>query len=154
MKLSENFTLKEFTKSITASRNGLVNEPNAREIENIQALVDNILQPVRDYFGCAINIASGYRSADLNNQVGGANRSQHMAKNGAAADIDNDGTDILNMEIFYFIKNGLDFDQLIWEFGDDNNPEWVHVSYVSKEKNRNKVTIAYKQGSLTKYRQG
>jgi hypothetical protein len=119
MNLTENFTIEELTKTST----GLPNEPTAIEIQNLQALAFNVLQPLRDRFGRPIKITSGYRSQTVNHAVGGSPISQH--KVGQAADLVCDD----NAMLFNIIKTQLPFDQLIWESGDDFQPAWVHVSF-------------------------
>ena len=150
MKLSQNFYLSEFLKSNTATRRGIKNIPTERHIEQMVKLCDNILQPLRNMLGYAVNISSGYRSKALNEAIGGSLTSQHSK--GQAADLDNDVYSGSNAEIFHAIKDNLDFDQLIWEFGDDNEPAWVHVSYVSHRRNRNQILVAYKEEGKTRYR--
>lgn len=143
MNLSKNLTLKECTKSLTASRLGLKNEPDTPQITNLQLVAEHIFQPVRDHLGVPLYVSSGYRSPKLNSSIGGSTTSQHCQ--GRALDIDADvygGT--TNADIFHYIKDCLDFDQLIWEFGDDSNPDWVHVSYNSPTENRGRVMRAYK----------
>jgi len=147
MKLSENFTLAELTNSSQAKRLGINNTPDDKVIKNLELLAKNILQPIRDHFGVAINISSGYRSLALNKRIGGASNSQHVT--GQAADIDNDNTEVSNAEIFNFIKDNLKYDQLIWEFGTDTNPDWVHVSYSSKP--RKQILKAVRNGLQTSY---
>ena len=147
MKLSNNFTLAELCNSATGKRLGIQNVPGKEEIKNLELLAKNILQPIRDHFDAPIHIISGYRSPLLNKKVGGAKNSQHLF--GQAADIDNDNTKVSNADIFNFIKDNLKFDQLIWEFGTDNNPEWVHVSYSSKP--RKQILKAVKNGLQTRY---
>jgi len=138
MKLSKNLTLKECTKSITAARLGLKNEPSKKEIANLREIAQHIFQPVRDHFGVPIYVSSGYRSPRLNSTIGGSVTSQHMR--GQALDLDADVYgEISNADIFRYIKDNLDFDQLIWEQGTDLSPAWVHVSYVSDRENRNRV---------------
>lgn len=149
-KLSPNFSLREFTKSQTATRRGIDNNPTQEHFNNMVALSKNILERVRAemtirYPGKGLFISSGYRSEALNEAIQGSDKSQHCK--GQAADIDGDFNGINNAEIFDFIKNKLDdpetgFDQLIWEFGDENTPAWVHVSHRSDGKNRGRVTIA------------
>ena len=146
MKLSDNFTLAEMTKSSTAKRLGIDNTPNPQQLENLVELCHKVLQPLRDAIG-PINISSGLRVPELNKAVGGSATSQHCAMNGAAADIDVQD----NKEVFDFIKNNLQFDQLIWEFGDDSNPAWVHVSYKT-ENNRGEILEAFKKNGRTQYR--
>lgn len=149
MQLSENLSLAEVMRSETAKRKGVSNMPTPEHIENFKKLAENIFQPIRKHFGKPIHISSGYRSAALNKAIGGATSSQHCT--GEAIDIDMDGTAITNAEIFNYIKNNLSFDQLIWEFGTDKNPDWVHVSYESTGKQRKQVLKAVKQGGKTSY---
>ena len=149
MKLSNNLTLAEVTKSATAKRKGISNEPTIEHMENLKAIAQNIFQPIRDHFGVPIAVTSGYRSADLNKAIGGSSSSQHC--NGEAIDIDCDVFGGLsNREVFEFIKDHLVFDQLIYEFGDDKNPDWVHCSY-KKEGNRGQVLRAVRTNGKTRY---
>lgn len=128
MKLSENLELAEMTRSESAKLRGVSNQPTPEHIENLKEWAQNIFQPIRHHFKRPIFISSGYRSAALNKTIKGASAtSQHLK--GEAGDIDMDGTEILNAQIFNFIKDNLNFDQLIWEHGTDKNPDWVHVSY-------------------------
>ena len=149
MQLSENLSLAEVMRSETAKRKGVSNMPTPEHIENFKKLAENIFQPIRKHFGKPIHISSGYRSAALNKAIGWASSSQHCT--GEAIDIDMDGTAITNAEIFNYIKNNLSFDQLIWEFGTDKNPDWVHVSYESTGKQRKQILKAVKQGGKTSY---
>jgi zinc D-Ala-D-Ala carboxypeptidase len=143
MKLSKNLSLREVTRSITAKRLGLKNEPDTPQITNLKLLAKHVFQPVRDNFGVPIYVSSGYRSPKLNGAIGGSNTSQHCQ--GRALDLDADVFGkISNADIFHYIKDCLDFDQLIWEFGDDANPDWIHVSYTSPTENRGRVLKAYK----------
>lgn len=153
MKLTKNLSLQEMLKSRTATRLGLSNSPNEEHVKNMQALAENIFQPLRDYFGVPIHISSGYRSEALNNAIGGSKSSQHCK--GEAMDIDRDGySQPNNAQIFEYIKNNLDFDQMIWEFGTQQNPEWVHVSHKRDGKNRAELLVAYKTSyGKTRYRQ-
>ena len=139
MKLSKNLDLGELTRSESAKRAGVSNTPTAEHIENMKKLATNIFQPIRDHFGVPIFISSGYRSKQLNDRIGGSSTSQHSS--GEAIDIDMDGSsnDVTNKEVFDFIKDNLEFDQLIWEFGTKNNPDWVHVSYESTGRQRKQV---------------
>jgi zinc D-Ala-D-Ala carboxypeptidase len=148
MKLSKNFTLGEMIQSQTAIRKGIDNTPNGDQILNLIDLCENVLQPLRDHIG-AIYISSGFRSQKLNVAIGGSTTSQHCALNGAAADIDMGEK---NREIFEYIKNELPFDQLIWEFGNEECPSWVHVSY-KEGKNRKQILKAVKENGRTKYKQ-
>ena len=143
MKLSKNLSLKEATKSNTATRLGIKNEPEQWEINNLRAIAENIFQPVRDHFGVPIGISSGYRCKELNTAIGGSKYSQHMI--GEALDIDADiYGKVTNAEIFNYIKNNLEWDQMIWEFGDDEEPNWVHVSYKEAGQNRKQLRRAYR----------
>ena len=153
MKLTKNLSLQEMLKSRTATRLGLSNSPNEEHVKNMIALAENIFQPLRDYFGVPIHISSGYRSEALNKAIGGSKSSQHCK--GEAMDIDRDGhSQPNNAQIFEYIKNNLDFDQMIWEFGTQKNPEWVHVSHKRDGKNRAELLVAYKTNyGKTKYRQ-
>ena len=149
MQLSEKLSLAEVVRSETAKRKGVSNMPTPEHIENFKKLAENIFQPIRKHFGKPIHISSGYRSAALNKAIGGAASSQHCK--GEAIDIDMDGTSITNKQVFDFIKEHLNFDQLIWEFGTASNPDWVHVSYNSTGKQRKQVLKAIKQGGKTSY---
>ena len=112
-------------------------------------LAEEVFEPLRSYTGGPIKINSFYRSPKLNKAIGGSSKSQHC--NGQAIDIDDTYGHLTNAEMFDFIKEHLDFDQMIWEFGDEGNPNWVHVSYVSPENNRNRCLKAYKENGKTKY---
>ena len=141
MQLSKNLTLAEVTKSTTAKRLGIDNTPDDWTTENLCQVAINIFQPLRDSFGCPIYVSSGYRSAELNTAIGGSSRSQHVE--GRALDLDADVYGgCSNAQIFNWIKENVDFDQLIWEFGDSDNPDWVHVSYVYDGINRKRCLKA------------
>ena len=141
MKLSKNLSLAEVTKSTTASRLGINNTPDDWTIENLRAIAESIFQPLRDSFGVPIFVSSGYRSAELNKAIGGSKRSQHVQ--GRALDLDADvfGS-CTNAQIFDYIRKNLEFDQLIWEFGTEDNPDWVHVSFVRDGVNRGRCLKA------------
>lgn len=148
MKVSKHFALAEFTRSESAKRHGVSNEPTPEHLENLKVLCEKVLEPIRVKFG-PINISSGYRSKALNHYIGGALNSQHCEAK--AADIDMDGMGgASNTEIFNYIKDSLDFDQMIWEFGDNNKPDWVHVSY-NGAKNRKQILRALKVNGKTVY---
>ena len=151
MKLSKNLSLKEVTKSVTALRLGIDNNPDEQVIKNLELIAHEIFQPIRDHFKVPIGISSGYRSPKLNKAVGGSRYSQHMA--GEALDIDADiYGKITNYEIFKFIYTHLEYDQLIWEYGDDKNPDWIHVSYKrGKGENRCRTLKAVKEDGKTTY---
>jgi hypothetical protein len=123
--------------------------PTPEHIENFKKLALNIFQPIREHFGKPIIISSGYRSAELNKAIGGSLSSQHSS--GEAIDIDMDGTDITNAQIFNYIKDNLNFDQMIWEFGTDTNPDWVHVSFSASKSQRKQMLVAKKVNGKTTY---
>ena len=149
MQLSKNLALAEVMRSETAKRKGISNMPTPEHIENFKLLAEKVFQPIREHFGVPIILSSGYRSKELNTAVGGALSSQHCT--GEAIDIDMDGTTVKNAEVFNFIKDNLSFDQLIWEFGTDSKPDWVHVSYESTGKQRKQILKAVKSGKGTSY---
>lgn len=150
MNLSKNLTLAEVTKSQTATRKGIDNTPSGQHLDNLFSIAQNIFQPTRDFFGVPIAVTSGYRSKALNTAIGGSNRSQHSR--GEALDLDADVFGgLTNADIFEYVKSSLDFDQLIWEFGNDVQPAWVHVSYRADGNNRGEVLKAFRQGGRTKY---
>jgi len=151
MQLSEHLALAEVTRSETAKRNGVSNMPTEAHIANFKLLAEKVFEPIRMHFGKPIHISSGYRSAALNKAVGGSSSSQHCK--GEAIDIDMDGSahGITNKMVFDYIKDNLEFDQMIWEFGTDANPDWVHVSYSSTGKQRKQILKAVKKGGATSY---
>ena len=151
MKISEHLDLSEVTRSESAKRKGISNEPTAEHLENFKKLAENIFEPIRNHFNVPIHISSGYRSKALNTSIGGSLTSQHCS--GEAIDIDMDGSSngVTNKMVFEFIKSNLNFDQMIWEFGNSNNPDWVHVSYESTGKQRKQILKATKIGGATKY---
>lgn len=150
MKLSDNLSLAEVTKSATAIRKGIANTPTATHLIALKEVSKNIFQPCREHFGKPLAVTSGYRSEALNEAINGSKRSQHSK--GEALDLDADVFGgFSNAELFNYIKLRLDFDQLIWEFGNNNNPAWVHCSYKTQG-NRNEVLIAVKTNNKTTYR--
>ena len=151
MKLSEHLDLSEVTRSESAKRKGISNMPTEAHIANFKLLAENIFEPIRQHFRCPIIISSGYRSKELNAAIGGSLTSQHCQ--GEAIDIDMDGTPngVTNKMVFDYIKDNLNFDQLIYEFGDANNPDWVHVSYESTGKQRKQILRATRSGGKTLY---
>jgi len=151
MRLSENFTLSEFTKSQTAARQDIDNTPQGEHLDAAEELFKNVVQPVRDAFGVTV-INSGYRSPELNVAVGGSSRSQHCK--GQAVDIECPGTP--NAEMAQWIVDNLDFDQIILEFYTPGIPDsgWVHVSYVSEDDNRRSILTALKENGKTVYKEG
>lgn len=149
MQLSKNLALVEVTRSETAKRRGISNMPTPEHIENFKLLAEKVFQSIREHFGVPIHISSGYRSKALNTAIGGSLSSQHCS--GEAIDIDMDGTSVTNAQIFNYIKDNLSFDQLIWEFGTDSNPDWVHVSYESTGKQRKQILKAVRAAKGTAY---
>ena len=149
-KLSANLTLAEVTKSATAIRHGIDNLPSQEHYDNLKAIANKIFQPIREHFKCPIAVTSGYRSPALNAKIGGSKTSQHC--NGEALDLDADVFGkITNKQIFDYIKTNLDFDQLIWEFGTKDNPDWVHVSYKKDGGNRKNTLRATKVNGKANY---
>ena len=149
MQLSENLSLAEVIRSETAKRNGISNKPNPRHLENLKIIAVNIFQPIRNFFQRPVHLSSGYRSEELNAFIKGSASSQHCT--GEALDIDMDGTEVTNKEVFDYIKDNLEFDQLIWEFGTNDNPDWVHVSYKASGKQRKQILKATKVKGKTVY---
>ena len=149
MKISHNITYAEAIHSNTAKRKGIDNTPNPAQVENMKVTAEKVFQPLREWVGGPIKINSFFRGADLNKAIGGSTRSQHCK--GQAMDIDDTFGYKTNAEMYHYIKDNLDFDQMIWEFGDNKNPDWVHVSYVNPGENRNKCLVAYRQDGKTRY---
>ena len=152
-KISKNISYKEAVHSDTAKRKGLDNTPNNEQIASMITIAEMIFQPLREWAAGPIKINSFFRSPDLNRAIGGSSKSQHCK--GQAIDLDDVFGYKTNAEMFGYIRENLDFDQLIWEFGTEyprGNPAWIHVSYVSKDKNRNRCLKAYKdENGKTKY---
>jgi len=150
MRLSKNFTLTEFTKSQTAIRKGISNLPTDEHLEAAKELFENVVQKVRDHFGITI-LNSGYRSVQLNSAVGGSLSSQHCK--GEAVDLECPGHS--NVEVAEWIRDNLEFDQLILEFYTPGIPDsgWVHVSYKTSG-NRKQPLTAYRSSSRTLYKSG
>ena len=151
MVISQHLQLAELIRSESAKRYGITNMPTPEHIANLKLLAEHIFEPIRANFRCPILISSGYRSKELNAVIGGSNTSQHSL--GQAIDIDMDGTsyNVINADIFNFIKEKLPFDQLIWEFGNPLNPAWVHVSY--SDRHRRQILKATKTNGITNYKQ-
>jgi zinc D-Ala-D-Ala carboxypeptidase len=149
MKLTENFSLNELTKSQTAERKGIDNTPSAEHQENLKSLCEMILQPIRDHFGQVVSVSSGYRSPELCIAIGSKTTSQHAK--GQASDFEIFG--ISNKELADYIDQNLDYDQLIleyWKGEDEPNSGWVHCSYTNGN-NRKQYLRAYKENGSTKY---
>lgn len=150
MKISKHISYKEAIKSNTALRLNLDNTPGDYEVSNMVGIATHLFEPLREYVGGPIKINSMFRSVDLNRAIGGSKSSQHCQ--GRAIDLDDTFGYKTNADMFNYIKNNLNFDQMIWEFGNDKNPAWVHVSYVSGDQNRNRILIAEKVNGKTNYR--
>ena len=146
--ISKHVSYKEATHSATALRRGLDNTPNDEQLKCME-VAENLFEPLREWVGGPIKINSFFRGEPVNTAIGGSTRSQHMK--GQAIDIDDTFGHKTNAEMYHYIKDNLDFDQLIWEFGDDKNPNWLHISWVSHRPNRKKLTIAKKVNGRTKY---
>ena len=148
MKLSENFSLLELTKSQTAERKDIDNTPSTEHQENLESLCTSILQPVRDHFSRVVSISSGYRSEKLCAAIGSKITSQHAK--GEAADFEIFG--VSNKELADYIHEHLDYDQLILEYWKESDPNsgWVHCSF-SEGNNRKQYLRAYKEDGKTKY---
>lgn len=134
--ISKYISYEESVTSQTAIRKSIPNIPNDMQLVNMQLVGIRVFDVIREHFKTPLRVSSFFRSLLLNNAVGGSKTSQHVK--GQAIDIQGTGK-VSNKMIFDYIKDNLDFDQLIWEFGNDKNPSWVHVSYVSKEKNRKQI---------------
>jgi len=150
MNISKHISYKEAVYSRTAQRRDIYNHPENDQTDNMRIIAEEVFEPLRTWVGGPIKINSFFRSPDLNKAIGGSGKSQHC--HGQAIDLDDTFGRATNAEMFDFIKQHLDFDQIIWEFGDEDNPDWVHVSYVSPEDNRKRCLKAYKQNNKTKYK--
>jgi zinc D-Ala-D-Ala carboxypeptidase len=143
--ISKHITLKEATYSSTGEAKGIDNSPTPEHLENMKLLAEKVFEPLREWYGKPIKINSFYRSKALNTAIGGSQTSQHS--HGQAMDID---TASDNKKLFDYIKANLTFDQMIWEFGNSENPDWVHVSYKSAG-NRKQILVAKKVDGKTTY---
>lgn len=143
-------SLAEVTRSDMAKRKGIDNSPTPEHLENLKVICSEVFDKVRVYFGVPLHISSAYRSDALNKAIKGSKSSDHC--NGRALDLDQDGhgNGVTNADVFNYIKDHLEFDQLIWEFGTDKNPDWVHVGY-RKGANRKQILKAVKSGGKTSY---
>ncbi len=148
-RISEHVSYKEGVRSNTATRLDIDNIPDGYAEANMVAIAYNIFEPLRKWVGGPIKINSFFRSKKLNQAIGGSSRSQHCQ--GRAMDLDDTFRHKTNAEMFNYIADNLNYDQIIWEFGDDDNPDWVHVSYVSEDENRGRALRAYKEKGKTKY---
>ena len=147
--ISKHISDREGVYSITAIRQGLDNTPSKTHLNNMKELAEQIFEPLREWVGGPIRVNSFYRGEELNKAIGGSSASQHCK--GRAIDIDDTRCKKTNAEMFGWIKKNLNFDQIIWEFGNDKNPDWVHISYVDEVNNRNRCLKAYRDKGKTKY---
>lgn len=148
-KISKHISYKEATRSATALRLGIENVPNEYELQNMEMVAKKVFEPLREAVDAPIKINSFFRCEELNKAIGGSTKSQHCQ--GRAIDIDDVYGSVSNAFMYYYIKDNLDFDQLIWEFGTDHNPDWVHVSYVDGDSNRKRCLKAIRENGKTKY---
>ena len=147
--ISKHISYKEAVYSRTAQRRDIYNHPENDQADNMRLIAEQVFEPLRSWVGGPIKINSFFRSPELNTAIGGSTKSQHC--HGQAIDLDDTFGRATNAEMYEFIKENLNFDQMIWEFGNDDNPDWVHVSNVSEDKNRNRCLKSYKKNNKTKY---
>ena len=147
--ISKHVSYHEGTYSRTGERRDLDNTPNEDQLKCMKEVAENLFEPLREWVGGPIKINSFFRGEPVNTAIGGSTRSQHMK--GQAIDIDDTFGHKTNAEMYHYIKDNLDFDQMIWEFGSNENPNWLHISWVSHRPNRKKLTIAKKVNGRTKY---
>ena len=140
-KISKHISYKEATHSEHAKTYNIANKPKAQDIENMETLAKEVFEPLREWVEHPIKVNSMFRSEKLNSGLGGSISSSHLTGN--AVDITSMGGKT-NLEMFHYIKDNLDFDQLIWEFGVE--PRWLHVSFINKKDNRNQVLVTQKKG--------
>lgn len=155
MQLTKHLSLKEVTRSNTAKKHGIENSPTIAELEVLREVALRIFEPCREFVGKPLYVSSGFRSQELNERIGGSLTSDHTIADGYTGALDLD-CDVFggktNAELFHYIKDNLRFKQLIWEFGNDGQPDWVHVSYSTNEHfNKMEVLKAKRQGRRTVY---
>tara|TARA_R100000988_G_C3950112_1_gene140640 strand:- start:125 stop:628 length:504 start_codon:yes stop_codon:yes gene_type:complete len=154
--ISKHISFKEATYSQTASKHKIKNVPTEAHLKNMKLLAEKCFEPLREWCDHPIRVNSMYRSQELCEAIPNSSKtSQHTCNNGAAIDMTSLG-EKSNRELFFWIKDNLDFDQMIWEFGkspdsEDGSPRWIHLSYVSKKANRNNVLVAKYKGSQATY---
>ena len=147
--ISKHISYHEGTYSQTGVRRDLDNTPDDDQLKRMEEVAKNLFEPLREWVGGPIKINSFFRGEPVNTAIGGSRKSQHMK--GQAIDIDDTFGHKTNAEMYHYVKDNLDFDQLIWEFGTDENPNWLHISWVSHRPNRKKLTVAKKVNGRTKY---
>jgi len=150
MIISDHITYAEAIHSNTAKRKRIDNTPNPTQVDAMKLTAELVFEPLREWVGGPIKVNSFFRSVALNEVLGGVASSKHCK--GQAVDLDDVYGRKSNAEMYRWVKENLCFDQLIWEFGTDMNPNWIHISYVSKEENRNRCLKAYKESYKTKYK--
>ena len=148
--ISEHITYNESIKSSTAIRKGIENIPKEYELQNMGLVAEKVFEPLREWVKGPIKITSFFRCEELNKTIGGSSKSQHCEVR--AIDVDDIYNYKSNAEMFYFIKNNLNFDQLIWEYGNSHNPDWVHLSFISETQNRQRVLQAFRVNNKTEYK--
>jgi zinc D-Ala-D-Ala carboxypeptidase len=148
-KISNHISYREGVRSNTATRLDIDNIPDSYQLGNMTAIAHNVFEPLRKWAAGPIKINSFYRSPRLNTAIGGSSKSQHCQ--GRAVDIDDTFGHKTNAQMFNYIRENLNFDQIIWEFGDDKNPDWVHISYISESENRGRALKAKKVKGKTTY---
>ena len=147
--ISKHISYHEGTYSQTGVRRDLDNTPDDGQLKRMEEVAENLFEPLREWVGGPIKINSFFRGEPVNTAIGGSRKSQHMK--GQAIDIDDTFGHKTNAEMYHYVKDNLDFDQLIWEFGTDKNPNWLHISWVSHRPNRKKLTVAKTINGRTKY---
>jgi zinc D-Ala-D-Ala carboxypeptidase len=148
--ISKHLSYDEGVRSVTAIRKGIDNTPGPYELKCMKETSEFIFEPIRKRFNVPIRVNSFYRSKALNTAVGGSRTSQHTK--GQAVDIDDTLGGLTNKEIFDYVRCCLDFDQMIWEYGSDENPDWVHISYVGPGANRNRCLRTVVKNGKTSYK--
>ena len=146
-KISKYISYRESVKSDYAKQKGIANKPSEDDIANMVLLAENVFEPLREWVGEPIKVNSMFRSEELNSALKGSRTSSHLK--GQAVDITSLGGKS-NLEMFHYIKDNLDFDQLIWEFGVE--PKWLHVSYVSEKENRKQVLVTKRKNKYFTYK--
>ena len=144
-RISKHISYKEAVGSNYAKQSGIKNKPNEEQVENMKLLAEKVFEPLREWVDAPIKVNSMFRSKELNSAIKGSLKSSHL--NGEAMDITSMGGKS-NLEMFHWIKDNLEFDQLIWEFGKE--PKWLHVSY-SAVKNRKQILVTKKRGVYYTY---
>ncbi len=151
MRISKHISYKEAVKSRTATINGIDNHPDQEQLERMKNVAEKVFEPLREHFGVPIVINSFFRSEELNRRIGGATRSSHMT--GEAIDIDDTMGGVTNSEMFHWIKDNLVFEKMIWEYGNDESPNWIHVSLSMDGENKNQLLRARRDEGKTHYDQ-